>query len=1134
MQITDLNSTAQSVARFQSLQAGQYWKALRAVLEQDIAVGSVLLIESIRWVDNAPHTIILRPHPSKIGQRVRLEIPQEDGTTNTVYFWNKEHRFLLNDFLNTFEFEPDHESVRAHELAQAQQRIVALQSELVEFQKSPALLAQVVEDGLRKQAEEAAKEGGEQPATAGAQLVPVAGTDERIAIMTTGTVANAIGSGITEEGIAAMKAQASREHQIATIQANWIQAKTSEIATAITAMTPYFQEQAAAALAHTEDVRTYVDKLMKGIESLDLYVGKDVEVLTVREGVSAAKGEPLTFMQRKLLMDEELGVWTDVDEWCDFNQRERFFDALRQHDGLVQQIFPTERCVLVMATTRRNLNYGDGLINAMVNQKNHAVFMLVRNGMNIHCVHSPVESHLGAARLFPTKDDQQAIFRGLNGSQIKFEDVAYTDKLQDHERFAMHYKRFLLLACGLDHRLKLFGDFYEGPQSMDFVSMEFQEKYCRFLHDDDASTMLPGLARPHVMEWVNQKNEYLRSGSRVLCNWRELMNPDTAPSACKSGGREHLYVERPYTPSEVFGHAVVSKSGLSLCVDVTVSGYSFTTHGDRTFSCKVNISKFKRYAWGDTDLAYLCLDAVEPEELHWYIHNREARVKHLHYLRFFKQALRFIERERAQEHGTRQRMLQALQEGGVGEPADRVAVVGKAVMAWRAANRGKELPTFEEAGKSPVWKALLDQMYTLAGAAQSVDHAAAVQSLMEGQGLAPLRLVLSGAGKFTIYAAPSARERDDRLVPHVWVHRIALAQGKNGFVEKSRSWKLLPEASAAETTLHEWEAAKEWLGLESPFASFAKKQEVLAHATGFADRLQRFSGPMSVELFRQEMALWEAANEDCRRSFPSLAIPFGVVYYPRYKTLNYLCVGVSNAHVVLGRLAPTSGDCEQMRDTYLSNVREVNKGAARRAFNDGVGSPIEWTLMGAPVSQMTAVLREMYGDYAAAELGVDVGSLRKQGMSPLLAQGYENWSADLEDGAHVWLADGALNDQGRLTIDAILGISLPEDYEELRMREFTAKPYPGVTLKFSHWLDLGPFREESYHDTGNDEHRMLALSVLGEDAGSSATSHLFTSRAVARAWALAHDVSPKRVVPAAEIPDAPQPPEGYERWYIVD
>lgn len=145
MNIIPSEQPFEAVARFQSLQSGQYWRAQRSIVEQGIDEGTVLLIQSIRWVDNAPHTIILRPHPLKLGQSVYLQIPQEDGTTRRTYFTFNEHRFLLADFLSDFAFEPDHQRIRSDEVRQVQEQINVLQNELLQTQSNPALLASVVE-----------------------------------------------------------------------------------------------------------------------------------------------------------------------------------------------------------------------------------------------------------------------------------------------------------------------------------------------------------------------------------------------------------------------------------------------------------------------------------------------------------------------------------------------------------------------------------------------------------------------------------------------------------------------------------------------------------------------------------------------------------------------------------------------------------------------------------------------------------------------------------------------------------------------------------------------------------------------------------------------------------------------------
>lgn len=90
--------------KFQSLQAGQYWRAIAAIPQKGIALDSVLLLQSIKWVDNAAHTIVMRAHPTKFGTREEIQIPQPDGTVRSAYVNHGTYDFLLKDFLLQFEY----------------------------------------------------------------------------------------------------------------------------------------------------------------------------------------------------------------------------------------------------------------------------------------------------------------------------------------------------------------------------------------------------------------------------------------------------------------------------------------------------------------------------------------------------------------------------------------------------------------------------------------------------------------------------------------------------------------------------------------------------------------------------------------------------------------------------------------------------------------------------------------------------------------------------------------------------------------------------------------------------------------------------------------------------------------------
>lgn len=1088
--------------RFQSLQAGQYWRATQDIPAEGIDRHLVLLIQSIRWVDDAAHTIILRPHPLLIGKEVELVVPGKNGKPTKTWHRYSEHRFLLADFLRQFEFEPDHHRLRAGEVNQLQVKIGALQGELMEAQQNPEIMASVVHAGLLAQSTDTnALEGHE------AALMPT-------------SIAQALKAGITENSINTMKAVAQREHQVATIKADWITSKTTDIADTIKAMTPFYAEQAAAALAQTEDVRSYVANMMRGIESLDLYVGKNVEVETLREGPGAASDIPLTFVQQKVLMDEELAVWADVDETFDFSKDALFFEKIREHDDLINQIFPTERCVLVMAITRRDIEYGDRWANNARNAENKKVFLLIRNGLNIHLVRSPVESHLGAAKLFPSTDDQDNVFKGFDGTQTSFDDVTYTDALQNHELFALHFKRFLLLACGLDHRLKLFGEFYEGPPSFDFVSLPFQARYCRFLHEDN---MLADGTRLSVSKWIAEKNAFMRSGSRVLCHWRVLMDPDTAPSACKAlhhGLREG--VERHYGPAHDMSVAIVKRSGDTLCVSVPVSGYSYSTSSTREFNCLVNITRFIPYRWNeDADLGFLCLDAVRPEEVHWYIHNRFARRDHMTYIRFFKQALKHLLLEQDAEAPTRQKMAAALQEGGIGTEATRNDIIQQTIAAWRALNRGKSLPRYDGATPPEGWTQLLDQMYMLAG--EGTRRISEIEGFVAALGYSPLRLVLSGAATLAVYVAPLEAECDHRLEPHAWVHRITIARGKLKTIEKSRRWALLPDQIASESVLYEWDDAKAWAGRKSAFASHARKQEVLALASGFEQALQPFATIMSAEAHERHFQTWSVLRRQMLAKGkyvqnPVFSVPIGAVLLEKTQEVSLLCIATDKPHILLYRAAPNQEAREAVVAAYIRAYED--KKSAYETFHTQLSAEADWIIAEFEMAQAPKVT-----GYLADHLHeprIDIGLAYPGLLQPRFAA----WQKKHTKSCQVWLADGVLDAESELDIDRLLGLTVPVDFELIRLIELRLSADKESLLPYVGCMDIMPAAAKECDDYDPAE----AFASRGY------SRQIFTRNSPEKAHQFLASHAKRQnlcLIAAVDCPEWPQVPKGIERWYLI-
>lgn len=907
---------------FIELHQGSYWRARRRMKEtasgDKIPKGRMLMLESIRDVDQQAHTIILRGHPSEFKE----------------HYTDVQYRFLVQDFLDGFELVPEDEAraIRQQELAGVQQEVQDIQERIALAARNPETMKDHVDAGVKEWEKEQKLKIGSTAA------LPVPNSTESVSLV-----------GLDATRVDNMKLALRRVGKVAELQGEWMKQQSTALATRIKEMTPYFAEAAAAALAKTEDVRAKIEKLYRGIASLDLYVGKDVDVVEIRRGESAPPEEPLTVKQSKLYMDEEISVWADVDENFDFHNVDIFLKKLAESKTLADQLFPTQRSLICMAVRRENKDYGttDPWAAARMNERNKAVFLLVRDGENIFQVWSPVESHLRAGRLFPTRREIDEIFEeqgfwnfktdSRETEQINFMDTRYTDKLSEHEMVALHYKRFLILMAGLDHRLDLFGRFYPEPKGMNFVSQRFVQKYMVMLSDEATDApQLTGDVLPDFSEWITSRNEYLRSGSRVMGFWRNCMTVEAAPGVWE---RESYHRDRPtrqYDSVDDFSVIVAFREGKNILAKVPVEGKTQVEYKDRTFDATVNLSIYSGHHFG-----FLVLDAVKAADLDYYIHSRIERRNHVAYIRLFKHAAEYLRKEEQAEAAPRAAMMKALADGGIAEGAEAEQIVDKAVIAYRAAKRGAALPQVPD-------RPLLDQMFEISRGDRRIEQA---ENYALDNHLTPLRLTVTGKSVLHLYCAPHPDERDDRLYPHAWVKCLTLYAQKKGLGLSNTTWKTLPLKDASETVLKEWPVAAEWAGKVSP-VRYEEKQRWLKiiddSRTGkAADFITR---PLSADEWEHRFRAWrlkrESMQEAMRRRVvvnPGLVIPVALTYKQpgedgEAPTLKILCIGTSNVEYWLYHSAPTP----ELKAALVHEYSDVYnlKQAARDRLKESKGPKI--------------------------------------------------------------------------------------------------------------------------------------------------------------------------------------------------
>ncbi|CAN7782388.1 hypothetical protein LJR175_008213 [Variovorax sp. LjRoot175] len=853
------------IDRFQTLEPGHYWRR-KGEATRNHSAGVVLLLLDVVVFDGKPHTVHLATHPLAGGDG-RFEI-------------------LVSEFLDEWEFAPDGAEVRDRELRQLQMEIAEANAELLAGQVNPALIAPAIQKDLDawtakreesgKDDADAARANGEAPLpldepTAGSMLM-VQGGRVRTDL---GFIAE---NRLTQADVAALRVTVEREAVIAESKVRWLTTRTDAIATKVRAMTPFFKEKAAVALAQTSHVRKFTNELMKGLASLDLYTGKDVEVVTIKEGAPASANEPLTLMQRKLFIEEELAVWADLDTDFDYSKVDLFDQHIANSSALLQQICPTPRCVVAVAMRRQSVDYENVDPQEWMrrNRENKAVFLLVRNGENIHRVYSGEPTHEMVARLFPSRQENEELFTGVDGEKISFNNIEFTRRMAKADAEALAYKRILILLCGLDHRLKLFGEWYTEAQGLGFISLGFQQRWMRFVGDDEVGTLI-GESRPSFREWLKARNDYLQSGSRVLTFYPNLLTSKTAPSCMKlhygSSRDWEESIADPLTDSET---KIVFKDGQDLCIEVEVKRKTWREVKRPLFNARVNLLA------ADSSFGFLCLDAVSADDLEWYIHNRASRVQGVAFLRLFKRAVAAIRAEETTEAAARAWMKAAVTDAGLAQADGAAELVGDAVRSWRCANRGKALPNLED-------KKAFDSILSLAHSLKrtETDFVDMVEAYVVEHKLRPLRAVLTGKNRIALYVEVPPAERNVDIMEWRWVQRLSISM-KPKLNETSRKlvW-LTDKADAKEVDIKRWPGLDAWINAyPEPFKADYLLSVVNMVERGVPTMRSMFKGAEAgldtdtfSELFREfKGRLWNSTS----KTVPSVKISVPIAAFATY------------------------------------------------------------------------------------------------------------------------------------------------------------------------------------------------------------------------------------------------------------
>lgn len=867
-----------------ALEPGQYWRLKTSITvknphssfysDEKLHEGDMHLITKLFEFEGALHSVTILEHPRE---------------ANKDRFAN--HTLLTADFLQAFDPVPMDEAlaIRAQEQADVMSRVQAVQEEMRQAQLNPLALPGVQEAARKAvetfEANETARVQSEvkdmvqresdlrrihrraarrSEAKGNPLAVRKATISDRLDVM--------ISEGVTSDGVRELQLEAGRRMAIAEVTSKWLAERSKRMSELLECITPYLAEHGQLALASAHGAIERVAQIERGITSLKLYTGDGVAVIPVREGVDAPTHEPLTLVQEKLAMDEELAVHADVDDEFDCTSQEIFFKRLSTDEQLLAQILPAPRCVVSMQITRRAIEYGkdvhpfEAVARALENKR---VFLLVRNGQNVHAVYSTEPSHEAAKRLFPTEDEIHEPFKGIDGSSIGLQDVAFGKASGRFEDQALHYRRFLILLCGLDHRMNLFGEFFPPEEKSNFMSQVFQQRFFRFLENDDPGRLIGGQTES-VREWMQRHNSQLRSGSRVV-----VQSGSTLRAAAPHIARvRDLQIDQ----TTVRKAALIAgeKSGNLFLNIPTIKGLSKSGTARAWLTGPDAYKNDRWHSW------FLCIDRVKVAEVRRHIYDRSQRIGSIAWLRTLRRVEQQLVADDVAQTELRAYLRESALEAQVHTPASVDEAIDTAVATWRADHRGAPAPVLGEAKAVEQLLSLIFPKGYLTGSLRPI-----IDALCQREDLQPLMLTRTGKSQFALYSlVPEADKASYSTgVAWGWVrrHLIKVGRDRASLGSSSTVWLQHKTLEATEEIVIRWPELDAWVHQEAEpcrLATLAKIKAAIADGQRVIEQITQ-ARDLGSGLDETLLHGWlnEVSKQAARLSYSQtayLSIPLGV------------------------------------------------------------------------------------------------------------------------------------------------------------------------------------------------------------------------------------------------------------------
>lgn len=275
-------------------------------------------------------------------------------------------------------------------------------------------------------------------------------------------------------------------------------------------------EKARAIMAPLEKM---TERLREGIWSVNLYLGRDEEVVCLRGGDPAPFDAPIVVRQLVLAMDEESTLFAE-DGGMDCENIEDFDAWLLADPAHLQQVFPHDKGVVALRPRGQDKRYDNPWESLAKQSENAWTYFLIRNGERLYRIST---DFMVGRRLVPLASEFASFFqyesleRDANGLHrvklpLKPGTSEWTRAEEQADGRRRHYMRVALILQGLVDRTEVFAPLPTQPFS--FLDLD--------LYDDGKITIIAdaepalGTGAESFRDWHRRLNSELRVGMRII------------------------------------------------------------------------------------------------------------------------------------------------------------------------------------------------------------------------------------------------------------------------------------------------------------------------------------------------------------------------------------------------------------------------------------------------------------------------------------------------------------------------------------------------------------------------------------------------------------------------------------------